>query len=88
MKDERQQDAQASEIERIVIAPEVLDVVRFLAETWSEIDKFVYQNCDGESLMRYPVVQGTRNQMNLKKIASQGYDPAKLKAGVEWLLAQ
>lgn len=88
MTDEKQQDAQASGVERIVIAPEVLDVVRFLAETWMEIDEFVYQNCDGDSLMRYPVVQGTRNQANLKKIASQSYDPSRLKTGVEWLLAQ
>lgn len=74
--------------ERVVIAPEVLDVVRFLAETWVAIDEFVYKNCDGEALMHYPVVQGTRNQINLKKIGEQQYDPARLKAGVEWLLAQ
>ncbi|MFT6550487.1 MAG: hypothetical protein ACJA1I_000515 [Zhongshania marina] len=72
----------------VVIAPEVLDVVRFLANTWVAVDAFVYQHCDGEALMHYPVVQGIRNQLNLKKIGEQQYDPARLKAGVEWLLAQ
>ena len=77
-----------SAVEPVVIAPEVLDVVRFLAETWAEVDAFVYKHCDGEALMHYPVVQGSRNQINLKKIGEQQYDPARLKAGVEWLLAQ
>lgn len=74
-------------VEPVVIAPEVLDVVRFLAETWAEVDAFVYKHCDGEALMHYPVVQGTRNQIKLKKIGGQQYDPSRLKAGVDWLLA-
>lgn len=92
MTDQNEQEKSArvsgSRQQPVVIAPEVLDVVRFLAETWAEVDAFVYKHCDGEALMHYPVVQGSRNQINLKKIGEQKYDPARLRSGVEWLLAQ
>ena len=68
------------------IPVEMLDLVRFLAETWDAIDQFVYQHCDRESLMKYPVVQGTRNQTNLRKIGKQPYETKRLKRAVDWLL--
>lgn len=68
------------------IPVEMLDLVRFLAETWDAIDQFVYQHCDGEALMKYPVIQGTRNQMNLRAIGKQPYEPKRLKRAAEWLL--
>ena len=46
-------------------------LVIFLANTWSQVDDFVYKHCDGDALMKYPVVQGTRNQMDLRTIGSQ-----------------
>ena len=64
----------------------VLDLVRFLAQTWDQIDQFVYQHCDGEALMHYPVVQGTANQVKLRKIGQQKYDPMKLRQAGEYLL--
>lgn len=68
------------------IPEEVLDLVRFLAQTWDSIDSFVYENCDGESLMKYPVIQGMRNQMNLREIGKQQYSKENLRKAVDWLL--
>jgi hypothetical protein len=68
------------------IPQEVLELVRFLAETWTDIDKFVYENCTGEQLMKYPVVQGTRNQINLKRIGEQPYSKESLHKAVAWML--
>lgn len=68
------------------LPPELLDLVRFLADTWDAVDKFVYEHCDGEALAKYPVVQGARNQINLRKIGDQAYDPKRRKEAVKWLL--
>lgn len=68
------------------IPQEVLELVRFLAETWTDIDKFVYENCTGEQLMKYPVVQGTHNQINLKRISEQPYNKESLHKAVAWML--
>ena len=88
--DERQTSPESASPNQqpVVIAPEVLDVVRFLAKTWVAVDAFVYQHCDGEALMHYPVVQGTANQIALMRIGEQNYDAARIHAGIKWLLAQ
>lgn len=52
--------------------------IRFLCKLYTDIDAFVYANCDGDALMKYPVVQGTRNQMTLHKLGQQPYDAAKV----------
>jgi len=75
-----------AEVDRVVIPDEVLDLVRFLAETWDDIDQFVYKHCDGEALMKYPVVQGTRNQIDLKRIGEQQYSKENLRKAVDWML--
>lgn len=64
------------------------DLVRFLSETWVSIDKFVYKNCTGEQLMQYPVIQGTRNQVNLKRIGEQEYKTENLRKAVSLLLGK
>lgn len=72
---------------QVAVPEAVLALVRFLAQTWAAVDRFVYENCDAAALMRYPVVQGTRNQFNLQAIGEQPFDPALLHAGVEFMLA-
>lgn len=79
-------ERQLKEMQENAIPVELLDLVRFQAETWDAIDQFVYQHCDGEALMKYPVVQGTRNQMNLRAIGKQPYEAKRLKKAAEWLL--
>lgn len=68
-----------------VIPPEVLDLVRFMCATWSEIDQFVYQHCDGDALTHYPVVQGTSNQIRLQRIGEQPHDLKNVGKAAEWL---
>jgi len=68
------------------IPDEILDLVRFLAETWHEIDKFVYENCDADALMNYPVIQGTSNQINIINVGKQAYDRSNISTAVKWLL--
>ncbi|WP_415913379.1 hypothetical protein [Neptuniibacter sp. QD37_11] len=68
------------------IPPEVLDLVRFLAKTWAETDVFVYTHCNAGALSEYPVIQGTKNQLNLMSIGEQEFDPSNIPAAVRWLL--
>jgi len=75
----------ASDVKGDVIPPEVLDLVRFMCATWKEIDKFVYQYCDGDALAHYPVVQGTSNQIRLQRIGEQPHDLKNVGKAAEWL---
>jgi len=70
------------------LEPDVSHLARFLAHTWALIDDFVYKNCDGDALMKYPVIQGTKNQLNLRAVGQQPFDQAKIKAAVDKLLKQ
>ena len=73
-----------TELERIVIPHEVLDLVRFMCATWSDIDKWAYTT--GDSIMQYPVIQGTSNQIKLARIGEQKYDTKNIPAAVKWML--
>jgi len=86
MKTNKKPDVTERPLDLLVIPAEVLDLVRFLAETWVEVDRFVYKHCDGDALMEYPVVQGTRNQINLQRIGEQGYSKENIRKAVDWLL--
>lgn len=70
-----------------VVPPEVLDLVRFMCSTWHEIDEWAHQNA-GEAITSYPVIQGTRNQLNLIVIGEQQYDSKRVAAAVEWMKKQ
>jgi len=63
---------------------EVLDLLRFMCATWSEIDHWAYSDCD---IMKYPLIQGTKNQINLRKIGEQNHDNKKFAKAIEWVLA-
>ena len=67
---------------------EVLDLLRFMCNVWTDIDKWAYENMPANALGSYPVIQGTRNQLNLNKIGEQEFDKDKLIKGVEWMLSQ
>jgi len=67
------------------IPSEVLDLVRFMCETWDKIDTFVYESIP-ERILKYPVVQGTKNQIDLKNIGKQDYKKANLIKAVKWML--
>jgi len=74
--------------ELVARVAELSDLCRFMCQTWTAIDKFVYENCDGDALMKYPVIQGTQNQFDLNKIGDQPFDRKNSKAGADYLLHQ
>jgi len=78
-------DASPRPVEGDVIPPEILDLVRFMCATWVEVDRFVYRHCNGDALMHYPVVQGTSNQIRLRRIGEQPHDATNIRKAVEWM---
>lgn len=67
------------------IPPEALDLIRFLCETWVEIDEWAYKNASPDALSSYPVIQGTSNQIKLRRIAGQPFDRRSIPAAVKWM---
>lgn len=59
-----------------------LDLTRFMCATWSDIDKWAYNNMSPVELGQYPVIQGTRNQLDLQKIGEQPHDVKNLRRAV------
>ena len=72
---------------------ELKDLVRFLAAVWYETDSLRYKamNLPDEEIKdflvgKWPVIQGTRNQINLKNIGEQPYSQENIAKAVELLL--
>lgn len=70
----------------MVIPVEVLDLVRYMCATWAAVDNWAYENMTGDALMKYPVIQGTSNQMKIGRIGEQPHDTASIAKAVEWML--
>jgi len=77
---------QRTETGKIEVPVEVLDLLRFMCETWVKIDEFVYPNCLNTN--KYPVIQGTANQIRLSRIAEQPYNAKDLCKAMDWMLEQ
>jgi hypothetical protein len=77
-------DVGLSAVDSVVIPPEVIDFARFMAKTWCDITSAI-DISDGEALMFYPQIQGTANQMKLRRIAARSFDHTKLAAAADWL---
>lgn len=76
--------SETNNVDPVVIPHEVLDLVRFLCATWSEIDKWAYTT--GDAIMQYPVIQGTSNQIKLQRIGEQKHNIKNIPAAVKWML--
>lgn len=76
--------SKTSDVERVVIPHEVLDLVRFMCATWADIDKWAHTT--GDAIMQYPVIQGTSNQIKLQRIGEQMHNKDNIPAAVAWLL--
>jgi hypothetical protein len=63
----------------------VLDLTRFMCATWNEIDKWAY-TVGGEAIMTYPVIQGSSNQISLRKIGEQTIENKNIPVAVKWML--
>lgn len=71
--------------EGFVLMPSgVLDLTRFMCETWTEIDKFVYKNC--QNLELYPLIQGSKTQSAIRKIGKQKFNPFAVGAGIQAMI--
>ena len=77
--------AAMNEVEPLIIPPEVLDLLRFMCATWTQIDRWAYEHAGAESMAHYPVVQGTVNQINLQRIGEQPHNTANLHKAVKWM---
>jgi hypothetical protein len=75
----------AARLEEIAIPTSVLDLLRFMCATWAEIDEWAYKHCDADALGHYPVVQGTGNQIKLRRIGEQPHDTTNIHNAVEWM---
>lgn len=72
-------------VEPAVMPPEVLDLLRFMCATWVQIDEWAHEHVKGDAIMNYPVIQGTGNQMRLRRIGRQPYDSKALHVAAEWM---
>lgn len=77
------------------VPPEMLDLVRFLANlisTWSKLRyealSLPYDECREFLAMKFPVLQGLQSSIDLEKIGQQEFDKDKLYDAVQWLLKE
>lgn len=77
----------------LLCPPELIDLVRFLAETWAmtednrcKVAGMAPEDIKDFLIMQWPVVQGTRNQLNLKRIGEQPYKKENISKAVAWML--
>lgn len=73
----------------------IADLCRFLAKLYCELDALRYSTAKlppeqiaEHMLFRWPVLQGTRNQISIKRISEQPYDQEALHAGIAAMLAR
>lgn len=72
----------------ISVPVEVLDLLRFMCATWDDIDTWAHKSSSENSIGDYPQIQGTSNQINLKRIGEQEHSTDNLHKAVEWMRSQ
>lgn len=63
-----------SEVEKIMLPVEYLDLVRYLCRLWNKTDTAIMTNTQWLDIFQYPVIQGTSNQINLIRIGSVSFN--------------
>lgn len=71
----------------ITAAPDMVHLIKFLAATWAEVDAWAH-TLDADVLMRYPVVQGLRAQMALRKLGKGSVDLEAVNRALKLLSEQ
>lgn len=91
---ERQARATLAQPSPAVVPEGLPDLCRFLAKLYCELDGLRYSTAKlppeeiADALIcKWPVLQGTRNQLNIKRISEQSYDESKLHAAIAAMLA-
>lgn len=71
----------------------IVHAARFLADSYVELDRLRYETVQKDPheivdfmIMSWPVIQGTRNQLNIKAIGEQPYDVKMVSEGIKALL--
>lgn len=77
----------------LVMPPECADLIRFLCAVWKDIDALRHKAyaMGAEEMKNYlidhwPVIQGTRNQINLIRIGEQPYNSGNIAKAVSYML--
>jgi hypothetical protein len=65
---------------------DLLHLIRFMCQTWAMIDEWAYENSTMDSIGIYPVIQGSSNQILLRKIGSQPFDKSRLQRTIKYML--
>ena len=82
------QQTVSGQIEHVVSVPvEVLDLLRFMCATWTDVDKWAHKNMTVGAFGNYPQIQGASNQINLQRIGEQEHSTNDLHKAVEWMKA-
>lgn len=66
---------------------DMVHLIKFLAATWAEVDAWAH-TLDADVLMRYPVVQGLRAQMALRKLGKGSVDLEAVNRALKLLSEQ
>ena len=69
----------------VPVAEDLQHLIRFMCRTWVAIDEWA--SMFSEAMDTYPMIQSTRNQMNLREIAAQSYDKKRVALGVQLMLS-
>lgn len=69
------------------IPVEILSLVRFMCQTWHDVDSWVMSEIlPLDAIGQYPVIQGSRNRRDLAAIAKQPFSNKDLRIAVDWML--
>jgi hypothetical protein len=65
---------------------DLLHLIRFMCQTWAMIDEWAMETATMDTIGTYPLVQGTSNQISLRKIGSQPFDKTRLQRAIKYML--
>ena len=71
---------------RPAVPVEIMELVRWLAGAYWDVYDAMMEH-DPATLIHFPLIQGTRQQIKLRKIGNQECDITAVPAAVEWMLA-
>ena len=70
----------------IKVPIELLDLVRFIADSWNDAHKCIIRSKNVDLLMNYPMVQTSKTQSELTLIGQQKHCAANIQPAIDWLL--
>lgn len=86
-------ELKADDKQRAVMPPECADLIRFLCAAWYAVDSLRYEAYAMEPeamkeflINKWPVIQGTRNQINLMNIGKQPWKSEHVAKAIAYML--